>query len=115
MSFSAQSNTKKANELDEVFCPRGKIGCYKIITREKKKILKAEFNKVIKTLIFTKLFQNPFPNQREIIEFSEKLQTNAKQIQNWFVYMRRADYCKDQKFVKKMKVYVLIKNNELIL
>ena len=41
-------NAKKTNELDEVFFIRQKFGFYEVITPAKKKVLKAEFLKVIK-------------------------------------------------------------------
>ena len=46
-AMSSNQNANKTNEMDGVFTARQKFGSYKVITPEKKKILKVEFMKVI--------------------------------------------------------------------
>lgn len=68
--FAGPINQKKANELDEVFTQRQKFGVYEIITPKKKKVLKAEFLKVINQL--NRLFIYFFQTIKEPIPKSER-------------------------------------------
>lgn len=57
--------------------------------------------------MFSKIFlklKNPFPNNKELMEISQKTKIPLKKIHSCFGYMRKADFCKEQKYVTKMKV-----------
>ena len=105
-------NTSQTHaELDKVFLIRPKKGSYHVLTNENKIILKQEFDKVRNSnflkLIFFFFMKNPFAKIKELKQISKKTQIPMNKVKNWFVYQRRVDSQKAQKYVKSIKVIIV--------
>lgn len=102
-------NTSQTHaELDKVFLIRQKKGSYQVLTNENKIILKQEFDKVRNSHFFKLMFfifmKNAFPEIKELKQISKKIHIPMNKVKNWFVYQRRVDFQKTQKYVKSIKV-----------
>ena len=51
--------------------------------------------------------KNPFAKIKELKQISKKTQIPMNKVKNWFVYQRRVDSQKAQKYVKSIKVIIV--------